>query len=79
MSVYQDLQQRIQRLKDAEDDCASRGKLAAAWLWKKQRLDLEQIALALPPQVAREIYNPEIMAMHVVERIGAAIPVGALI
>jgi len=46
-TILEDLQDRIENLRRAENSCIERGKLSAAFVWKRHRMAIEKIRDAM--------------------------------
>jgi hypothetical protein len=78
MTVHEEYTRRRAVLTEAEGNCIVQGKLGMAWRWRLQIMALDHLVSGLPVEEAGAEYDAEILAMSVIERHGAAVPVGSL-
>jgi hypothetical protein len=81
-TLYEELCRKRDVLAEAEQRATDKGNLTTAWLWCKQRLDLESIIGAMAAHDAGQEYTEEAREEYiagVLVRCGAAIPVGQLV
>lgn len=66
ITTYENLMKRVDDLRRVENYCQERGKTHMASIWRKQRTDMEAIAVRLSAKQAGKPYDQEAHIGYVV-------------